>query len=608
MTALELLAPARTAEIGIAAIDCGADAVYIAGPAFGARQAAGNSVEDIARLCEYAHRFGVRIYATVNTIVYEEELEEARSLVDALAKAGVDALIIQDPAVLEMARSAGIIAHASTQCAIRTPEKARFTESLGYGRLVLERELSLEQIKAIRTAVNAEIEFFVHGALCVCYSGQCYLSEYLTGRSANRGECAQACRNLYNLEDASGKVLVRNKALLSLKDFNLLHRLEELADAGVCSFKIEGRLKSESYVRNVVKAYSEALDALIARRPDQYRRSSFGEVRGGFAPNLDKTFNRGYTELFLDGKRGQWSSMDAPKSMGEYVGTVKQLTRDGLVIAPATHTLQLSNGDGFAFVGKDGGIGGFRADVCEGYTIRCKRVEGLQEGMDLYRNISAAFEKELEVQRPERVIRVSADIRFIDDAIEVAATAEDGRKADIKETTASEAALNPQRMLETIKNQLEKRSGHYAFSVRSLEAGDTLPFMPASFLNGIRRSLAEQLDRLPVNTLPLQEGKEDLSENAPEVLDYKANIANSKDRSLYASRGTRQMEQAYELAHRPGAELMRSKYCIRHELGLCPKQGKAQKAGPLFLRNGKERLQLTFHCAQCEMTVSAYRI
>ncbi len=608
MTALELLAPARTAEIGIAAIDCGADAVYIAGPAFGARQAAGNSVEDIARLCEYAHRFGARIYATVNTIVYEEELQEVRSLVDALAKAGVDALIIQDPAVLEMARSAGIIAHASTQCAIRTPEKARFTESLGYGRLVLERELSLEQIKAIRAAVNVEIEFFVHGALCVCYSGQCYLSEYLTGRSANRGECAQACRNLYNLEDASGKVLVRNKALLSLKDFNLLHRLEELADAGVCSFKIEGRLKSESYVRNVVKAYSEALDALIARRPDQYRRSSFGEVRGGFAPNLDKTFNRGYTELFLDGKRGQWSSMDAPKSMGEYVGTVKQLTRDGLVIAPATHTLQLSNGDGFAFVGKDGGIGGFRADVCEGYTIRCKRVEGLQEGMDLYRNISAAFEKELEVQRPERVIRVSADIRFIDDAIEVAATAEDGRKADIKETTASEAALNPQRMLETIKNQLEKRSGHYAFSVRSLEAGDTLPFMPASFLNGIRRSLAEQLDRLPVNTLPLQEGKEDLSENAPEVLDYKANIANSKDRSLYASRGTRQMEQAYELAHRPGAELMRSKYCIRHELGLCPKQGKAQKAGPLFLRNGKERLQLTFHCAQCEMTVSAYRI
>ena len=222
MTALELLSPARTAEIGIAAIDCGADAVYIAGPAFGARQAAGNPVEDIARLCEYAHRFGVRIYATVNTIVYEEELPEAEALVNNLAKAGVDALIIQDPAVLEMARKAGLIAHASTQCAIRTPEKARFTESMGYGRLVLERELSLEQIKAIRNAVSAELECFVHGALCVCYSGQCYLSEYLTGRSANRGECAQACRSLYDLEDASGRTLVKNKALLSLRECRCL--------------------------------------------------------------------------------------------------------------------------------------------------------------------------------------------------------------------------------------------------------------------------------------------------------------------------------------------------------------------------------------------------
>ena len=605
MRALELLAPARTADIGIAAIDCGADAVYIAGPAFGARQAAGNSVEDIARLCEYAHHFGVRIYATVNTIVYEEELQEARSLVEALAKAGVDALIIQDPAVLEMAREAGLIAHASTQCAIRTPEKARFTESLGYGRLVLERELSLEQIKAIRERVSAELECFVHGALCVCYSGQCYLSEYLTGRSANRGECAQACRNLYDLEDAAGKTLVKNKALLSLRDFNLLHRLKDLADAGVCSFKIEGRLKGESYVRNVVKAYSEALDALVDRCPDQYRRSSFGQVRGGFVPNLDKTFNRGYTELFLDGKRGQWSSMDAPKSMGEYVGTVKRLTRDGLVIEPARQSLRLTNGDGFAFVSRDGGIAGFRADVCDGYTIRCKRVEGLQEGMDLYRNISAAFEKELEVQRPERVIMVSADIRFIDDAIEVAAITEDGRKTVIKEATAFEAARDRQRMLETVKNQLEKRSGQYVFTVRDLKAGDTLPFMPASFLNGIRRSLAEQLDRLPVNALPLQEGREDISANAAEALDYKANIANSRDRALYSSRGTRQMEQAYELTHRPGAELMRSKYCIRHELGLCPRQGKVQKAEPLFLRNGKQRLQLIFHCAQCEMTVSA---
>ena len=603
MRALELLAPARTAEIGIAAIDCGADAVYIAGPSFGARQAAGNSVEDISRLCSYAHRFGARIYATVNTIVYEEELPEADALVKALATAGVDALIVQDPAVLEMARNAGLIAHASTQCAIRTPEKARFTESLGYGRLVLERELSLQQIKAIREAVQAELEFFVHGALCVCYSGQCYLSEHLTGRSANRGACAQACRNLYNLEDASGKVLVRNKALLSLKDYNLLHRLEDLAQAGIVSFKIEGRLKGESYVRNVVKAYSEALDNLVSRCPDLYRRASFGTVRGGFTPNLDKTFNRGYTELFLDGKRGQWSSMEAPKSMGEYVGTVKQITRDGLVIAPASLSLQLANGDGFAFVAKDGSIGGFRADVCNGFTIRCKRVEGLREGMDLYRNISAAFEKELDSAKPVREIAVQLQVHLSKEDMEIRAVSEDGREVRHLVKVSAEMAKQPERMLETIKNQLEKRSGHYAFTLQSLEAGKDVPFMPASFLNGVRRLLADQLDRLPVKALPLMEGKVNSSVQAPEALDYKANIANSKDEEFYASRGTAQMERAYELTHRPGAELMRSKYCIRHELGLCPKQGKAQKAEPLFLINGKERLRLDFHCAECEMTV-----
>ena len=605
MKALELLAPARTADIGIAAVDCGADAVYIAGPAFGARLAAGNSVEDIARLCSYAHRFGVRIYATVNTILFEEELQEADTLVKDLAKAGVDALIVQDPAVLEMAREAGIIAHASTQCAIRTPEKARFTESLGYGRLVLERELSLEQIKAIRAAVEAELEFFVHGALCVCYSGQCYLSEYLTGRSANRGECAQACRNLYNLEDASGKVLVRNKALLSLKDYNLLHRLEDLAEAGVISFKIEGRLKSESYVRNVVKAYSEALDALVARHPDLYRRASFGRVRGGFSPNLDKTFNRGYTELFLDGKRGQWSSMDAPKSMGEYIGTVKQITRDGLVISPADSSLRLTNGDGFAFVARDGSIAGFRADVCDGVTIRCKQVEGLREGMDLYRNISAAFEKELEAGKPVREILVELQVRLTGTSLDVVALSEDGREVRSRALVSADAANQPERMLETVRNQLEKRSGHYCFSVSSLSVEGVVPFLPASFLNGIRRSVAEQLDQLPVKALPLTEGKENPTVASPETLDYKANIANSIDRAFYGSRGSRQMEDAYELSHRPGAELMRTKYCIRHELGLCPKQGKAKKAEPLYLRNGNERLQLDFHCAVCEMTVKA---
>ena len=572
LKALELLAPARTKDIGLAAIDCGADAVYIAGPAFGARQAAGNSIEDIASLCEYAHRFGVRIYATVNTLLKPEEIPQARELVKGLEEAGVDALIVQDPAVLSMSDT--LIMHASTQCALRTPEKARGLESLGFGRLVLERELSLEQIRAIREAVNTELEFFVHGALCVCYSGQCYLSEYLTGRSANRGACAQPCRSLYDLEDASGKVLVKNKALLSLKDYQLLNRLEELAQAGVCSFKIEGRLKGETYVRNVVKAYSEALDALVARFPDLYRRSSFGHVRGGFVPDLNKTFNRGYTELFLDGQRGQWSSMEAPKSMGEYVGTVARLTPDGLVLQPASEDLRFTNGDGFAFVHKDGSIVGFRADVCDGFRIRCRRPEELREGTRLYRNISAAFERQVEAGKPVREIDVKLELKIKDGEIAAAAVSEDGRQANLSLPASADTARDPERMRQTICEQLGKRSGHYAFRTPDVQAEGALPFLPTSALNGLRRDLAALLDQQPVKALPLY-------------------------------RGVRTTDSPFRLEYDSHGELMRSKYCIRHELGLCPKQGKVHKAEPLFLRNGKERLQLTFDCAVCEMTVKA---
>ncbi len=573
MRALELLAPARTVEIGIAAVDCGADAVYIAGPAFGARQAAGNSIEDIARLCEYAHRFGVRIYATVNTLLKPEELPQAQALVRGMEQAGVDALIVQDPAVLSMSDT--LIMHASTQCALRTPEKARGLESLGFGRLVLERELSLEQVRAIREAVNTELEFFVHGALCVCYSGQCYLSEYLTGRSANRGACAQPCRSLYDLEDASGKVLLKNKALLSLKDYQLLNRLEELASAGVCSFKIEGRLKGETYVRNVVKAYSEALDVLVARHPDLYRRSSFGHVRGGFVPDLNKTFNRGYTELFIDGHRGQWSSMDAPKSMGEYVGTVARLTPDGLVLQPASEGLTLANGDGFAFVNRDGSIIGFRADVCDGFRIRCRRPEELKEGTRLYRNISAAFERQVEAGKPVREIDVKLDLIINDGEMTATALSEDGRQASLSLPAPADVARDPERMLQTIREQLGKRSGHYAFQAPAVQVEGNLPFLPTSALNGLRRDLAAQLEELPVNALPLY-------------------------------RGVRTPDSPFRLEYDSHGELMRSKYCIRHELGLCPKQGKASKAEPLFLRNGKERLQLSFDCAVCEMTVKPF--
>ena len=601
MRALELLAPARTADIGVAAVDCGADAVYIAGPAFGARQAAGNPVEDIRRLCDYAHRFGVRIYVTFNTLVYEEEIPEARRLLQELQDAGVDALIVQDAAVTRLVPE-GMILHASTQCAVRTPEKAHFTESLGYGRLVLERELSLEQIRAIREAVDAELEVFVHGALCVCYSGQCYLSEHLAGRSANRGACIQACRSLYDLEDADGRVLARNKALLSLKDFNLIHRLEDLAEAGADSFKIEGRLKSISYVRNVVRAYSDALDALVRRYPDKYCRASFGTLRGGFQPDLRKTFNRDYTELFLDGKRGEWASMDAPKSMGERIGTVDRLRAGFVTVRPENPGLTLHNGDGFAFVGRDGAIVGFRGDVCEGFTIRCKEVPGLKEGMTLYRNIDAEFERKLEADRPVREIGVTLQARLTAGALAVEAVTEDGRTASVTVPAPFEPARDAGRMLETVRGQLAKRSGIYAFAVAGVQADGPVPFMPASFLNGIRRDLAAALDAEPARMRPLRRGAL-RPDPAPEALTYKDNIANSVAREIYRERGSREFEDAFELTRREGVEYMRTKYCLRHELGLCPKQRPGTRPEPLFLRNQGRRLRLDFDCAACEMTV-----
>lgn len=598
---LELLAPARTAEVGIAAIDCGADAVYIAGPSFGARQAAGNPVEDIARLCAYAHRFGARIYVTFNTLVYEEEIPRARLLLQGLQEAGVDALIVQDPAVLRLAPE-GMVFHASTQCAVRTPEKARFTESLGYGRLVLEREMSLSQIRAVRDAVDAELEVFVHGALCVCYSGQCYLSEHLAGRSANRGACIQACRSLYDLEDASGKVLMRNKALLSLKDLNLIRRLEDLAEAGAVSFKIEGRLKSASYVRNVVRAYSEALDALVRRHPDRYRRASFGAVRGGFTPDLRKTFNRDYTELFLDGKRGQWAAMDAPKSMGEPVGTVTAVRPGAVTVRPLRADLSLHNGDGFAFVGADGGIVGFRGDVCEGFTIRCKPVEGLKPGILLYRNIDAAFERTMDANRPVREMPVSLRVRLAEGRLMAEARTEDGREASLTVETLPDPARDPERMLGTVRAQLARHTDIYAFEEPEVSVEGPVPFMGAAFLNGVRRDFAAALDAKQVRFLPLRRGTV-RPDRAPETLTYKDNVANSLAREIYRERGAESVEPAYELSHREGVEYMRTKYCLRHELGLCPNLRPGTRPEPLFLVNNGRRLRLDFDCGLCEMTV-----
>ena len=612
MKILELLAPARNTDIGIAAIDCGADAVYIAAEEFGARKDAGNSLEDVSRLCTYAHKFGARVFLTVNTIIYDDELERVHRIMREAQDAGVDAFIVQDPALTSW-EDITVPLHASTQCAIRTPEDAVFYESLGFSRLVIERETSLKQLKKIKDAVSCELEFFVHGALCVCYSGNCYLSENISGRSANRGACIQACRSLYDLVDEDGNVIVRNKALLSLKDYNLKSRLQDLADAGVCSFKIEGRLKNASYVKNVVREYSIAVDELIAQHPGEYARASFGRVSGGFTPAADKTFNRGYTELWLDGKRGKWSSMDAPKSMGEFIGTVggvRKIDRNNceISIIPDSMDIRLRNGDGFAFTGKKG-IVGFRGDVCDGRFITCKNVEGLQKGLKLFRNINAGFEKELERNMPHREIRASLDIRIYGKYnIDITAESEDGRKVFSPFKTDLDTAENRERQEAMIREQLSKRSEHYSFTVNSIVAdtpNGALPLVSASILNSMRRLVAADLEALPCGSRPLSGGRPDTSvKTAGQSMSYKSNVANAVTREIYRSRGAESIEDAYELSHREGAELMRTRYCIRYELGLCPVHQGAKENRRLFLLNNGRRFSLHFDCKNCEMTVS----
>ena len=405
MRQLELLAPARNKEIGIAAIDCGADAVYIAGPDFGARKAAGNSFEDIRELCDYAHRFGARIFVTFNTVIEDSELEQAHSQMLCSQEAGADAFIIRDSRICGW-KDITVPLHASTQCAIRDIERAKYFESLGCARIILERQLSLEEVDRICKAVSCEVEFFVHGAICVCYSGDCRLSEHIDGRSADKGECIQACRSLYDVYDDKGRLIVKNKAVLSLKDYRLKERLEDLALAGVSSFKIEGRLKNASYVKNVVREYDLALNALIEKRPEEFCRASWGLVSGGFSPDSAKTFNRGYTELFMDGRSERsLSSMNAPKSMGEKIGSVSRIRpRSGkleISVKPLSKGLELNNGDGFSY-SLGGEVKGFRGEVCEGLSIITREAERLREGMPLYRNVSADFEKQVEAASPRR--------------------------------------------------------------------------------------------------------------------------------------------------------------------------------------------------------------
>ena len=644
---LELLAPAKNKDIGIAAIDCGADAVYIAGPKFGARESAGNSISEIAELVGYAHKFGAKVYMVVNTILYDNELEEAAQTIRDAHKIGCDAIIVQDLSVLDMDLPP-IPLFASTQTNIRTPEQAVFLESLGFRRLILARELSLEQIAQIKGSVNTDIETFVHGALCVSYSGQCYLSQCLTGRSANRGSCAQACRSLYTLTDSAGKVLLKDYPILSLKDFNLSNRIPDLVKAGVTSFKIEGRLKNISYIKNVVKLYREKLDEFLADNPG-YIRASAGENSGGFTPNAYLTFNRGYTEFFIDSNRGKWQSGEGAKYIGEPVGKITRSWRDRQGFFQFTYTplsrqsannntpspTPIVNGDGLCFVSRSGQITGIRANSCNSNTVTTTEKTTIPEGSVIYRNLNIAFERELEKNMPQRVIPVDLFMRK-GPAGNLELVAEWGRKNEIKRYNCTiavegefESASNAELAKANLFRQLGKNAGIFKFNLCAIDEDVEIPFIPIGQINGLRRALAEKIEAI-IPTLwngiedngrkpatAAADGKDGAVKLSGQKLNYLANCSNKISYNLYKRVGAAEVAPAYELEPVAQAELMRTKYCIKYELGLCPNWKVRAKSDPqyknripqyqitepLFLLNGRSRLELKFDCSNCQMLI-----
>lgn len=611
MRPLELLSPARDANCGIEAILHGADAVYIGGPGFGARAAAGNSIDDIRSLCEFAHIYGARIYVTLNTILYDDELASAEALVWDLYKIGVDALIVQDTALLRL-NLPPIALHASTQMDNCTVKKAQWLEAVGFKQIVLARETSLEQTAKIANAIKVPIESFIHGALCVSYSGRCYASQYCFGRSANRGKCAQFCRLAFDLIDANGDTVVTNKHLLSLRDMNRTDSLEQMVAAGVSSFKIEGRLKGTDYVKNTTAWYRQRLDQIIARHPEAYRRASFGSSQYTFAPDVSKSFNRGFTEYFLHGRTANpIYTFNSPKATGHEIGRVRRTCRRSFTIedVPTSQTLPVA-GDGLCFIDTAGTLQGFRVNRVEGDEIFPARMPQLVPGTKLFRNADHVFEREL--SKPSAVRKLALDITLRETpggyAIDLAD--ESGCHITFHAEHPHESARSLQK--KNLFSQLSKM-GDTPFAVRSISiATHGERFIPSSVISEWRRTAVALL--LADHRITYQQdaaGKiqtERAAELQPKKLTYMANVANHEAQNFYKLLGAQLVEDAFELREPMGRKvLMTCKHCLRHALGICLKahpEGAVYEPLSLRLPDGRT-FPLDFDCKNCEMLVYA---
>ena len=599
---IELLSPAKDLNCGIEAINHGADAVYIGAPKFGARSAAGNSLDDIRELCEYAHLYGARIYVTLNTILKEDELEEAERMIWDLWRVGTDALIIQDMGITRL-NLPPIPLHASTQTDNRTPEKVRFLEAAGFTQVVLARELSLNEIRRISEATTVPLEVFVHGALCVSYSGQCYLSAALSGRSANRGECAQYCRLPYTMVDATGTEIVSNKHLLSLKDMNRSDQLEALLDAGVSSLKIEGRLKDAGYVKNITAYYRKKLDAVLSRRPE-YRRASAGRSTYTFEPVAEKSFNRGFTPFLLEGRTADITAFNTPKSLGEPVGMVKEIKGNSFTVAGLK---QLNNGDGLVFFNRKGELEGFRVNRVEANRVFPLDMPQLTPKTPLYRNFDQAFDKLLAKPSAER--KLSVEIEFLDNPFGFTLCMEDetGARIMLTEPFAKELARREQQ--DNIRTQLSKL-GNTPFEASKVVVGLSENwFVPSSLLADMRRRGVEKLLEARRARYPRETAKRvqpSVSIPFPErQLTYLGNVANGKARSFYQDHGVEQIDPAFELSPRKDVPLMFTKHCLRYSMGWCPtyQKDKSPYKEPYYLLYKDTRLRLQFDCKHCQMLV-----